>query len=221
MITKWKCILIVVGTTLATSIAHGQELNVTTSFTGDGGIVAVSGTAKPVDATAAGDAGGYVFDLSLDSTADILIVDAAFSDVVGTIYNPIALDSAPPTGCIFLCDPPIVEQDLWVTTPGATGAVDASSLIAGETVTHFDTTDDGAQSGFHWASVPLIPNEQGYAMATLNARFQTAALPTPVFDDVTVVMTIGTVPEPAGFGLAIVALLGGIGLVRSVHRRRP
>lgn len=210
---------------LAANAAFGQDISV--GIAGGGNQVTYKGTGAVVPDSAVNGAGGdaalagaVVFDLVLDSTADLLNIDAALTVTKGSLINypsdpaTSASDTAPPSP-FALPNLQRLLADTWITTPSsATGAAGANLIDEmGTKVSHFDSSDDGAQTDFQWANITLMPDADGNASATLVGEIQTSGTPTPVFDDFTYTLTVG-VPEPTSMGLMLTALLGGLSFIR-------
>lgn len=207
----------------ATSTAFAQ---VEVMFSG-AGAATFAGTENDVDAAAvAADAAlgtAKSYDLTVTTTADILLFDATLTLAGGTQFvnddtftaitdSGLGSDTAPPQTALLGAFP-ILHADSWVTTPDSgTSAAGTIKLSSGMKATHFDTVTGPAVTDFHFARIVLLPGDDGI-QATLTGQVQTAADPTPNFDDF--VYTFGgVVPEPASMGLVFTALLGGLAMIR-------
>lgn len=141
------------------------------------------------------------FGLWVDTQSDILLFDVRMNVSKGTWFNETATglgdDKNPPNPALLVAFPALAD-DSWITTPNAgssfAGAVTFSD--SGDTATVFDTVDDGPQTGFQFGQVTLLADANGEAMATVTGQMQTAASPTPIFDDFEFTLQIGPTAVP-------------------------
>jgi len=148
--------------------------------------------------------------------SDLLLIDATLEVTAGTFHNATAAElgsDVNPAAAALLGAFPALAADSWVTTNDlSTAAAGTNTLASGLQITHFDTiTNPAISTPFQWGQITIVPNEDGMISATLRGTVQTAASPTPVFDDFT--YTFG-VPEPSAMGLVLSALLGGLAIIR-------
>lgn len=212
-------------------VATVCQAAIVSSLTGEGSITDLRGEERPAlegrgEAVTWGDgtlADAHSFNLLLDSQNDILLIEATLDVAAGSVFNDInpahaANDVSPPI--VTVCSPfrsqcPVgLEFDLWLTTPSATTAADASVFDQGMRVIHFDIIRETNVDDFHFAHITLVPDERGYAEATLSGEIQTSTPEREVErNQFSVTMSFG-VPEPDGLGLALIAMLGIFGVVR-------
>lgn len=184
---------------LLAGIAFGQTTTpsgfvISSSVVGGGnnGMFSVSGAASPAGA---GLIDAATYSLNVDTTSDILLFDVRTVVSIGTLFNPNPLglgsDTNPPNPAILPVAPEL-EADTFYTTPNVTSAAGTGVIDSiGGLVTHFDTIDDGPQTGFNFGQVTLLPDANGVARARVIGTMQTANEPTPVFDDFEFTLLIG------------------------------
>jgi len=198
----------------ASSSAFGQL-----TFTGGGNNATFGGSFIPAPAVANLAAGSTTFMLDVTTLTDLLLVDATLTVTEGSFHNATAAelgsDVNPPADAL-LGAPGFggLAADSWITTNDpSTAAAGTNTLASGLTVTHFDTiTNPAISTPFQFGQITLIPDPvTGTFAGTLVGQLQTAATPTPIFDDF--VYTFG-VPEPTSMGLVLTALLGGMAMIR-------
>lgn len=207
-------VAVVVAAVLPVTEIHGVVVTMTVS---GGGQVTVDGNCAIVDAAAVGAkptlAGGITCDLTLDSVADILVIDADIQSDSGRIFSDVepgngASPVSPPLDALIPVFPELAAHS-FVTTPGVSSSTSlddgASELATERSYTAFDTTDDGPQSDFQWARFTFVPDLLWQGSATFNATIQTKSDPTPVFDEVTGVINFPLSEEP-NFGYLLGAL---------------
>lgn len=221
-----RVVVSVVVMSLITMVsAHAQSVGEVV-VTADGGlqITGVGGICAPVDAAAAESVpalvGAYTCDLTLSSSADVLVVEADVQVANGTLFNDTvatheASDHSPPFN-ILLGLFPELAADSYFTTPGASSAVADRVLTNGDRVISFDSTNDGAQTDFQWARLTLIPDADGMATATVSATIQTKAAPSPAFD--TVGLTLLVTPEATATTFAdVISATGDISAFNTAY----
>ncbi len=155
------------------------------------------------DATAISNAplldGAFVFQLTATTATDILIVDAGFDsplseNVAGGFYNEndLGTDINPPIATLTARFPEL-RFDSWVTTPGESFAAGTATLGGEEganLVTRADTSSDGPQDQFVFATITLLPDAGRRASTTLSGRIQTASPGDPLIEDFTYTMAV-------------------------------
>ena len=221
MIYSLKCFAFTLFSLSVTSLAVGQSV---TSPSGHSIDVSISGGGNNATFRASGHAvcpasvdvvptlaDAATFELFVDALSDILVFSLELNVTTGTLYD------VPETGFTLplpalLNAFPTLKPDTYFTTPGATAGADAIGVNpSGQLFTFFDVDSNGPQTDFKFGQVTLIPNEDGFAEATLRGTLQTAASPTPVFDDFEATFQITPVPEPDS--LALLSMAGLFGLM--------
>ena len=196
----------------ATTSAFGQL-----SFVGGGNNVTFSGSFGDAASAANLPAGTQTYQLFATTESDLLLIDASLRVVQGEFHNATAAElgsDVAPAAAALLGAFPGLAADSWVTTNDpSTAAAGSNTLASGLQITHFDTiTNPAIAEPFQWGQITIIPDaDTGLIEATLEGTIQTAASPTPIFDDFT--YTFG-VPEPSSMGLVLSALLGGLAIIR-------
>lgn len=209
----------------------------TSTFNGDGSVTNFRAEERPSAESGVADefswgegslVDAHSFNFIFDSPGDILLIDATIDVTAGSVFNDLDRSDTNPPSSVFSCGgspfrhfcPNIPDFDLWLTTPGATAAANGASFGQGMKVTHFDTTFDHDITDFHFAHITLVPNENGYAQATFFGEIQTSGnAGRPEFNQFTVTMSFGAVPEPSGTGLVCSAILMCFATLRRRVRR--
>jgi len=189
---------------LMASIAFGQTTTpsgfvISSSVTGGGNNATFSVTGADAPA-GAGLTDAATFGLNLSSGSDVLLVDVRTIVSSGSLFNvpaaQLGSDVNPPP-LPLLAPFPNLAADTYYTTPNLGTAAAGPNVIdtIGTAVTHFDTVDDGPQADFQFGQVTLVADADGVARARVFGTLQTAADPTPIFDEFSFTLLIGESPE--------------------------
>jgi len=212
----------------ATGLVMGQSVSspsghlITTSVVGDGNnatFQANGHAACPASVDVEPElADAATFDLFVDTLSDILVFSLELNVTTGTLYD------VPKTGFTLplpalLPAFPTLKPDTYFTTPGSTAVAGAIGVNpSGQRFTFFDVDDNGPQTDFKFGQVTLIPNDEGFAEATLSGTLQTRADPTPIFDEFQYTFQITPVPEPGS--LTLLSAAGLFGLLTFRRRKK-
>lgn len=175
------------------------------------------------------------FDLFTSNPSDILVIDFTLGVSAGTVYQDLCVRN--PYGALIRFDtgpPPLggtlgqnggLRSDSWVTTPGGTACAQIHGACPGfenaGLISHFDSSNDGAQTDFHFARITLNPDDTGVFTAELSGVVYVANQPRPLAEPFSFSMQ-GAVPEPGSRGLLMTALLGSLTTIRkrrAAHER--
>lgn len=170
------------------------------------------------------------YDLFATTPADVLVIDFTLDVSLGSVFHDRITDA--PYGTVFdrdngpapagaIANNPQLGADSWVTTPGAgtacaqIGGACPGFENAGQ-VSHFDSSQDGAQTDFQFARITIVPDETGSYLADFTGYVQVANQPSPIVEPFSYRMT--AIPEPDSFALQLIALLSGFAIIRKRRR---
>jgi hypothetical protein len=198
---------------LGVAFAAQQAMAATVDFQVVNGAGTVS-TGRPTTAAeGANDANAQnkiVHEFRVTTSSDILRIGDVFIDPrtgLGLYNNATGTDTEPPLDA-FVAVFPALGADSWISTPGTTALAGAGGTTA-DNNSWFDTTNDGAQTGFLFARITTNPLPYVGIFRGVVSVLDDAGNP-----EVHPFSFTLNAPEPASFGLAGMGLIALAGLRR-------